>query len=73
MSLKGRFIGVNEDVEMTWLLTYIADLSRGWLVVWFVRVVGSISVHEWCIGDDFVYSDQYCSCTSNAVNFIESG
>ena len=33
--------------------------------------VGSMRVHEGCMGDDFVYTDQYCSCSINiAYRFI---
>ena len=27
-------------------------------------IVGSTRVHAWCVGDDFVYGDQYCSCNN---------
>ena len=36
-------------------------------------VVSSISVYAWCIGDDFVYVDQYCSCSISIAYRFMSG
>ena len=35
--------------------------------------VGSISVHAWWIGDDFLYVDQYCSCSISIEYRFVSG
>jgi hypothetical protein len=52
------------------LFTYIVD--RGCVSLSAVAV-GSISVHAWCIGDDFMYVDQYCSCSISIAYRFMSG
>ena len=62
-SLKGSASGAIWDAGIRLLFTYIAD--RG--CVLSLDIVGSISVHAWCIGDDCVYDDQYCSYSINIL------
>ena len=67
-SLKGNASGMIYDPCIRLLFTYIAD--RGCVLLSAVAI-GSISVHAWCMGDDSVYVDQYCSCSIRiAYRFI---
>ena len=53
---------------MRLLFTYMTDRGCVSLIA-----VGWMSVHPGCMGDDFVYADQYCSCSSRTVNDFVSG
>ena len=67
-SLKGSAIGVTCEGGMSLLFVYITALG-----CWLSDAAGSTSVHEWCIGDDFVYGDQYCSCSIKIEHCFVSG
>jgi hypothetical protein len=70
-SLKGNASGVICDGEIILLFTYIADRGR---VSLGAVAIGSISVHAWCIGDDFVrVESQNCSCSINIAYRVISG
>ena len=64
LSLKGKCIDLKFVDIMIVLLIYMID--HGW---WIVIIVDFMSVHDWCINDDFVCHDRYF-WRARIVNFF---
>ena len=67
-SLNGNLSGEIWDAGRRYLFTYMTDRGCVSLIA-----VGSMRVHEGCMGDDFVYADQYCSCSIRIAKGSISG